>query len=102
MAVPIAMPDVILLAWILGVTEKIAIPAAIYRSAQGPGPESAPGVLFEWFWAPGSECPKECFECFLAFFCPQKRQKALKKHSKARCPKNTQKALWGALSGPGP
>ena len=60
------------------------------------------GVLFECFWAPGSECPKECF---WAFSSPKKA----KKHSKStlwgtpsQVPKNTQKALRGALSGPGP
>ena len=39
----------------------LAIRAAIYRSAQGPGPESAPRSAFQCFWAHGSECPKECF-----------------------------------------
>ena len=41
----------------LSLRSCLAIPA-IYRSAQGPGLESAPRVLFECFWAPGSECPK--------------------------------------------
>ena len=64
----------------------LAIPAAIYRSAQGPGPESAPpGVLFECFWAPGSECPQECFlSAFWRSLAP-------------KTPKSTQKGLFGAL-----
>ena len=45
---------------------------------RGPGLKVPHGVLFEQFWAPASECPKEWF---LAFFGGQKRQKALKKHS---------------------
>ena len=28
---------------------------------RGPGWKVPPGVLFECFWAPASECPKECF-----------------------------------------
>ena len=28
---------------------------------RGPGRKVPPGVFFQCFWAPGSECPKECF-----------------------------------------
>ena len=28
---------------------------------RGPGRKVPHGVFFDWFWAPGSECPKECF-----------------------------------------
>ena len=59
-------------------------------------------VLFECFWVPGSECPKECFLSACWHF------KHAKKHSKSspwstlsQVPKSTQKALRGALSGPG-
>ena len=74
----------------------IAIPAAMYRSAPGPGPESVHGVLFEQFRAPASECPKECF--FWHFWAP----KNTKKHSKGlfaalrdRCPKLLKKHSVG-------
>ena len=48
---------------------------------RGPGLKVPPGVLFGCFWAPGSECPKECF---LALFSPKNAE-------------STQKALFGAL-----
>ena len=51
---------------------SFAILAAIYRSAQGPGTETAPGVPFERFWAPASECPKECLlRAFWPFLVPK-------------------------------
>ena len=59
----------------------LAVPAAIYRSAQGPRPESAPRSAL---WAILGTClgvPQRVLsECFLALFRP-KRQKTLKKHS---------------------
>ena len=65
-----------------------------------------PGVLFGQFWAPASECPKECF---LSAFWRFLGLKNAKKHSKStlwgtprQVPKIAQKALQGALSGPGP
>ena len=62
----------------------VAIPAAIYRSAPGPGPESAPRSEFS---AILGTClgvlPKVLFECFLG----------------PKTPKSTQKALLGALRG---
>ena len=86
----------------------VAIPAAIYRSAfrARAGEVPPPGVLFGQFWAPASECPKECFlSAFWRFLGP----KNAKKHSKStlwgtprQVPKPAQKALRGALSGPGP
>ena len=82
---------------------RVAIPATIYRSVQGPGPESAPQSAVFGHLAPSA--PKSVFWCFLAFFSP----KNVKKYSKStlwgtrsQVPKNTQKALRGALSGPGP
>ena len=64
------------------------------------------GVLSEQFWAPASKCPKECFSSgFWRFLAP----KSAKNHSKStlwgtprQVPKIAQKALRGALSGPGP
>ena len=72
----------------------------------GPGPESAPRSAF---WAILGTClrvpQRVLFECFLAFLGPKKA----KKHSKStrlgtprQVPKIAQKALRGALSGPGP
>ena len=53
---------------------------------RGPGPESAPGVLFECFLGTWLRVPQRVlFECFLAlFFAP-------------KTPKSTRKALFGAL-----
>ena len=72
---------------------------------RAPGRKVPPGVLFERFWAPGSECPKECF---LSAFWHFWGSKSAKKHSKStlwgtrsQVPKNTQKALRGTFR-PGP
>ena len=47
----------------------IAIPAAIYRSAQGPGPESAPRSALRVILGTCLGVPQRVlFECFLAFF----------------------------------
>ena len=84
-------------------TITVTIPAAIYRSAQGPGPESAPRSAFWVFLGTWLRLPQRVF--FFGNFRAKKRQKALKKHSwgtPSQVPKNTQKALRGALSGPGP
>ena len=85
-------------------SQRSAIPATIYKTEECSRAESAPGVLFERFWAPGSECPK-----FLSAFWRSWGRKSAKKHSKStlwrtrsQVPKIAQKALWGALSGPGP
>ena len=73
----------------------LAIPAGVYRSAQGPGPESPHGVLFECCWAPGSECPKECFlRAFWHFW----GSRSAKKHSAQKHSKST---LWDTFW-PGP
>ena len=82
------------------------MPAAIYRSAQGPGPESAPwsafwAILGTWLRVPQGVL----FECFLALLGLRKRQKALKKHSLEHSEpgaQNRSKSTSGALSGPGP
>ena len=55
---------------------------------RGPGLKVPHGVLFEQFWAPASECPKECF---LSAFWPV--------FWALKVPKSTQKALFGALRG---
>ena len=81
---------------------RFAIPAAIYRGAfRARAGKCPPGVLFGQFWAPPSECPKECFLAFFGPKTPKSTQKAL---FGALClvPKIAQKALRGALSGPGP
>ena len=77
---------------------KIAIPAAMLR---GPGWKVPRGVLFEFFWAPGSECPKESFwRCFFfAFFELEKRQKVLKKHSLGHFESGAQKHSKSTLRG---
>ena len=60
----------------------------------------------EKFWAPASECPKECFLSafwrFLGLKMTKSTQKALFGALRGRCPKLPKKALRGALSGPGP
>ena len=80
------------------------IRATIYRSAQGPGRKVPPGVLFQCFWAPGSKCP--FLSAFVSAFWRFWGLKNAKKHSKrgtwSQVPQNTEKALRGALSGPGP
>ena len=58
-----------------------------------------PGVLFGQFWAPASECPKECF---LSVFWAKKHSKSTLRGTPRQVPKIAQKALRGALSGPGP
>ena len=62
---------------------------SLYRRGvlRGPGWKVPHGVLFERFWAPASECPQECFSSALWPF------------SAPKTPKNTQKALFGALRG---
>ena len=49
---------------------NFAIPAAVYRSAQGPRLESAPRSAV-WLGVP----QRVLFECFLSLFEPHKRQK---------------------------
>ena len=65
-----------------------------------------PGVLFGQFWAPASECPKECFlSAFWRFWSlktPKSTQKAVFGALRGRCPKLPKKHSGGALSGPGP
>ena len=80
---------------------KVAISAAIYRSAPGPGPESAPRSAFRAILGTCLGVPQRVlFECFL-----KKGQKALKDHSLGRseagaqnCSKSTP---WGTFR-PGP
>ena len=72
----------------------------------GPGPESAPRSAF---WAILGTClgvpQRVLFECFLAFFGPENAKKDSKSTlwgTSRQVPKTAQKALRGALSGPGP
>ena len=53
----------------------------------GPGRKVPHRVLFEWFWAPASECPKES-------------PKALFGALRRRCPKALKKHFVGHLPGP--
>ena len=83
-----------------------AIPAAIYRSAQGPGRKVPHGVHFECFGHLPRSAPKALlFESFLALFGLKKRQNALKMHSlghsEAGAQKHSKCTLWGTFrSGP--
>ena len=81
---------------------RFAIPAAIYRSAQGPGPESAPRSAFWVFlgtWL--GVLQRVLFECFLALFRLKKRPEALKKHSLGHSEPDAQKhsksTPWGTF-----
>ena len=67
---------------------------------RGPSLKVPHGVLFEQFWAPASECPKECF--LSAFWGPKQRQKALFGGTPRQARESAQKALRGTLSGSGP
>ena len=69
----------------------LAIPAAVYRSAQGPGPESAPRSAFcvllgTCLRVPqrGCVCVRECFLALLGL-------KNAKKHSLGHCEAGAQK-----------
>ena len=61
-----------------------------------------PGVLFGQFWAPASECPKECFLSAFWRFLGLTMPKSTLWGTPRQVPKIAQKALRGALSGPGP
>ena len=100
----------------------LALPAAIYRSAQGPGPESAPRSAFWVFlgtWLPVPQ--RVLLECFLAFLglnnakkhsrstlwgtrsqVPNNTQKALRGHFPARAPEHSCKWRLGAQDNVGP
>ena len=90
----------------LTVSRKLRSRPPFTRVLLGPRLKVPPGVLFGQFWAPASECRKECFlSAFWRFLGP----KNAKKHSKStlwgtprQVPKIAQKAPRGALSGPGP
>ena len=78
------------------------IPAAIYRSAQGPGPESAPRSAFWVFFGICLGVPPGVFFGVLG---SKKRQKALKKHSLGHSEPGPKSTPWGtfrpgALSSP--
>ena len=63
---------------------NFVIPAAIYRSAQGPRPESAPRSACRVILGTCLGVAQGCFSSvFLAFFSPERRksQKTLEKHS---------------------
>ena len=84
----------------------LAIPAAIYGSAQGPGPESAPPSAFRVFLGTWLGVPQRVFfECFLELLKPQKCQKALTKHSVGHSEPGAQKHSKSTRRGtfrPGP
>ena len=85
---------------------KVAIPAAIYRSAPGPGPESAPRSGFWAILGPCLEVPQKSafrvlFGVFWAQETPKSTREALFWGTPRQGPKIAQKALRGALSGPG-
>ena len=92
----------------LPLTSFFAIPAAIYRSAQGPGPESAPRSAVWVIGAPGSECPTKCFlsafwnSRFLGPKVPKNTRKALFGALRARCPKSLKKHSVGHFQARGP
>ena len=66
---------------------------------RGQGPKVPHGVLFEQFWAPASECPKECFLGAFGHFkaqkMPKSTQKALLEALRGRCPKLPKKHSVG-------
>ena len=73
---------------------------------RGPGRKVPHGVLFECFWAPGSECPKKCFlSAFWHFLAQKSAKKHLKKHSLGHSEPGAQKhsksTPWGTFR-PGP
>ena len=65
---------------------------------RGPGLKVPHGVLFEQFWAPASECPKECFLSAFWPFWAQKKPKSTQKALAQNCSKGTP---WGTFR-PGP
>ena len=94
--------------WLLfGYTQpRIAMPAAIYRSAPGPGPESAPRSAFSAILGTCLGVPwKVLFECFLGVFWALKMPKGTQKHSlghsKAGAQNCSKRTPWGTFR-PGP
>ena len=62
-----------------------------------------PGVLFEFFGQPGSECPKVCFlSVFWRVFGAKKHQKTLKKHSLGHSEPGAQKHSKSTPGGTAP
>ena len=80
-------------------TKRVAIPVANHRSAQGPGPESAPRTAFwvifrTWLGVP----QRVLFECFLALLGQkdaESTQKTLFGALRARCRKSLKKRSMG-------
>ena len=69
---------------------------------RGLGPKVPHGVLFECFWAPGSECPTECFlSAFWHFLSPKSAKEHSKKHSLGHSEPGAQKhsksTPWGTF-----
>ena len=70
---------------------------------RGPGRKVPPGVLFQCFWAPGSECPRECFLALLGPKNAKKHSKSTLWGTRSQVPKtHTEKALRGGTFRPGP
>ena len=69
---------------------------------RGPGLKVPHGVFFEQFWAPASECPKECFlSAFWRVLGSKSTQKALFGALRGRCPNCSKNTPWGTFR-PGP
>ena len=81
------------------------ISSKIYRSAQGPRPESAPRSALSAFEHLSRSAPNSAFGVLFGVFEPQECLKALKKHSlghsEAGAQKHSKSTAWGTFR-PGP
>ena len=93
------------IAWTVLYFISVAIPAAIYRSAQGPGLESAPKSAFGVILGIWLRVPQRVLGgVFFCHFGPLKVAKSTPRrtlwNTPSQVPKITQKALFEALSSP--